>query len=90
MNSRLFRPRPLAVAVATAVAAAALGATSTLASTAVTDSPTARSAAVSGPGSPATARYIVRFEEQPLATYNQSAGHKPVNGISQIPVTPRP
>ena len=85
MNSRLFRPRPLAVAVATAVAAAALGATSTLASTAVTDSPTARSAAVSGPGSPATARYIVRFEEQPLATYNQSAGHKPVNGISQIP-----
>jgi hypothetical protein len=85
MNSRLFRPRPLAAAVATAVAAAALGASSTLASTAVTDSPTARAAAVSGPGSPATARYIVRFEEQPLATYNQSAAHKPVNGISQIP-----
>jgi hypothetical protein len=85
MNSRLFRPRPLAAAVATAVAAAALGAGSTLASTALTDSPTARAASVSGPGSPASARYIVRFEEQPLATYNRSAAHKPVNGISHIP-----
>ena len=80
MNLRFFRPRPLAVAVASAVAAAAFVAT-TFASTAVSDAPTARG--LVGLSATSVSRYIVRFEEEPLATYNNSK--KAVNGMAHIP-----
>ncbi len=81
MNSRLFRPRPIAVAVAAAIAAATLSVATTFASTAVSDSPATRGPV--GLSATSVGRYIVRFEEQPLATYNHSK--KPVSGLNQIP-----
>jgi len=83
MISRLFRPRPLAVAVAAAVAAAAMSTATTFASSAVSDSPRASGLVAVSAGT--TARYIVRFDEAPLATYNSSPSGKQVNGISHIP-----
>src|SRR6185369_8875892 len=83
MNSRLFRPRPLAVAVAAAVATAALSTATTFASSAVSDSPRASGLVAVSAGT--TARYIVRFDEAPLATYNSSPSGKQVNGIGHIP-----
>ncbi|HSE12846.1 MAG TPA: S8 family serine peptidase [Rudaea sp.] len=88
MKSRLFRPRPIAVAVAAAVASIAMSAATSFAGspTAVADSRTAHGSGIVGlSGSTTIARYIVRFEEAPLATYNNSASRAPVSGISHIP-----
>lgn len=86
MSSRIFRPRPLAAAVASAIAAAAIGSIVSLAtaSTVVSDA-SMRPAAVNGPSSAAVARYIVRFQEAPLATYNSSSGNAKVSGVGKIP-----
>ncbi|HEX3125625.1 MAG TPA: S8 family serine peptidase [Rhodanobacteraceae bacterium] len=55
----------------------------TFASSAVSDSPRASGLVAVSAGT--TARYIVRFDEAPLATYNSSPSGKQVNGISHIP-----
>ena len=95
MNSGLFQLRPLALAVAALVAVSGLSADSSYASPAyspgITDD--------SGNGTPGpftvanlqgpTDRYIVRFEEQPLALYNDalaSDSNAGVSGVGTIPL----
>ncbi len=87
MNPALFRLRPVALAVTALVAASGLSTDSTYASSAgyVDDSGQARANLVGVSITQESARYIVRFAEQPLALYNSVAASKPVNGISQIP-----
>jgi len=89
MKSRSLRPRTLAVAVAALVAASGLSADRSFAGSPVY----VDDAATQVKGNPvglsatqASARYIVRFVEQPLAQYNSVVSSKPVNGIGAIPL----
>lgn len=82
MNIRLIRFTPLAAAVAASLASLTIGAG---ASAAISDSPQARGTPVGLTATASPARYIVRFEEAPLALYNAVAARRPVSGIGSIP-----
>jgi hypothetical protein len=90
MKSRKIRLRPLAAAVAV-VTIAGLAADVTFARSPVYVDDSGKSGPdtrfvvndIANTGKPA--RYIVRFEEQPLALYNGVAAQQPVNGITPIP-----
>lgn len=86
MKSRSLRPRSLAVAVAALVAASGLSADRSFAISRVDDAAGNASPAIGISGNQATARYIIRFVEQPLAQYNSVVSSKPVNGIGAIPM----
>ena len=84
MQKHLFRSRPLASAVAASLALI----TTTAAShspVAISDAPTTHRVPVGLTAGNAVARYIVRFTEPALASFNNSASRKPVNGVSSIP-----
>jgi hypothetical protein len=92
MKSRSFRPRTLAAAVAALVAASGLSADRSFAGSPVyvDDSGKITPNAVGISSTQVTARYIVRFVEQPLALYNSVVASKPINGISSIPLKTMP
>ncbi len=90
MNSRFpIRPRTLAATISALVAVSGFTAHRlyAIALPATDDASTGHQSALVGLSAvDAPARYIVRFEEAPLAEYNSVVGSKPVNGISSIPL----
>ena len=86
MKSRSLRPRSLAVAVAALVAASGLSADRSFAVARGDDARANKAALIGISGTQGTARYIVRFVEQPLAQYNSVVASKPVNGLGAIPL----